>query len=61
MIIRNVWNRGGLYNSANGTVIDIIYSEGEYPPSLPQIILVKMNHVNTDYFPDKIVPIFAMT
>ena len=45
VMIKNIWNQGGIYNSACGEVVDIIYKEGNYPPSIPDVIMVKFEHV----------------
>ena len=36
----------GLFNSAKGTVVAIIYSEGQSPPSMPEGIVLEMDHLS---------------
>jgi hypothetical protein len=36
----NLWIAAGLYNSAAGTVVDIIYEDGVHPPDLPLVVIV---------------------
>jgi hypothetical protein len=36
----NLWISSGLCNSAIGTVIDIIYQNGDVPPGLPAVVIV---------------------
>ena len=35
MLIANLWTEAGLVNGAMGTVQDLLYEEGQGPPSLP--------------------------
>lgn len=44
MLIFNLWANQGLVNGAMGTIIDIIYELGRSPPSLPTVILLKMDN-----------------
>ena len=43
MLIRNLWTEIGLCNGSMGTVIDIIYKEGQCPPSLPICVIFKFD------------------
>jgi len=43
-LISNLWTNQGLVNGAMGTVVDILYELGRTPPSLPTVILVKMDN-----------------
>ena len=51
----NVCLPAGLCNGTVGTVKDIIYKEGEAPPSLPWFVLVDFGDAYTgpDFFPDR--------
>ena len=43
MLTRNLWTEVGLCNGAIGTVLDIIYAEGNSPPVLPIAIIVQFD------------------
>ena len=40
MLTSNLWQQAGLCNGAQGIVSDILYAQGQKPPSLPIGILV---------------------
>ena len=43
MLTRNLWTEKGLCNGSMGTVLDIIYKEGDNPPALPIAVLVQFD------------------
>ena len=43
MLTRNLWTAVGLCNGAVGTVLHIIYDEGQCPPALPIAIIVQFD------------------
>lgn len=43
MLTRNLWTAVGLCNGAVGTVLHIIYAEGQCPPALPIAIIVQFD------------------
>ena len=56
----NLWPEVGLCNGATGKVIDIIYAENDFPPSLPISVIVKFDNYKGPSFVDtlpNIVPI----
>ena len=42
-LTRNLWTAVGLFNGAVGTVLHIIYAEGQGPPALPIAIVVQFD------------------
>jgi ATP-dependent exoDNAse (exonuclease V) alpha subunit len=43
MLTRNLWTAVCLCNGAVGTVLHIVYAEGQYPPALPIAIIVQFD------------------
>ena len=48
----NLWVKAGLFNSAKGKVIDIVYgiTKETLPPNLPLFVLVKFDNLNIPGF-----------
>ena len=65
MLTRNLWVQKGLCNGSMGTVSQIIYKEGDTPPSLPIAVMVKLDSYNGPTFEDTgfipIVPVLSST
>jgi ATP-dependent DNA helicase PIF1 len=60
MLTTNTWKAAGLTNGAQGDVIAIIYKPSTHPPSLPAVVLVKVDqYIGPSYLEeiDKVVPI----
>jgi ATP-dependent DNA helicase PIF1 len=60
MLTTNLWKEAGLTNGAQGTVVAIIYEPDTHPPSLPDVVLVKVEqYIGPSYLEDnpKVVPI----
>ena len=43
MLTNNILPELGLYNSAMGTVREILYAEDVYPPELPQAVVIELD------------------
>ena len=43
MVLRNLWQNVGVVNGALGTLVEIIYKQGQAPPHLPFCILVQLS------------------
>ena len=43
MLTRNLWTEKGLCNGSMGTVSDIVYKQGDHPPALSIVVLVKFD------------------
>ena len=64
MLTLNLWPEVGLCNGATGKVIDIIYAENDFPPSLPISVIVQFDNYKGPSFVDtlpNIVPICPVT
>ena len=47
MLTRNLWTEKGLCNGSMGTVVDIVYKEGDHPPALPIAVIVQFDDTYT--------------
>jgi ATP-dependent DNA helicase PIF1 len=60
MLVKNIWQKKGLYNGTLGTVRGFVFREGVKPPSLPICVLVEFDEYCgpsiTPHF-EKVVPI----
>ncbi len=43
MLRANLWTEVGLVNGSMGIIQEILYEEGQRPPSLPNVILIEFN------------------
>ena len=68
MLRRNLWTEAGLVNGIQGTVVDIIYKEGDMAPVLPRAVLIEFDSdkdgykgPTISYAGRRVVPITPMT
>lgn len=64
MLTLNLWPEVVLCNGATGKVIDIIYAENDFPPSLPISVIVQFHNYKSPSFVDtlpNIAPICPIT
>jgi hypothetical protein len=63
MLRTNMWVNMGLVNGAMGTVVDLLYEEGQQSPdNPPAIVMVKFDdYKGVGIGPDNLVPITAVT
>ena len=65
MLTRNLWTDKGLCNGSMGTVLDIVYKQGDTPPALPIAVVVQFDDTYTgpSFSSEKprIVPIIPQT
>jgi len=54
MLTRNLWTDVGLCNGALGTVLSIVYSDGDSPPSFPIAIMIQFDSYTGPSFSDTI-------
>ena len=47
MLTRNLWTEKGLCNGSMGTILDIIYKQGDKPPALPVAIMIQFDSIYT--------------
>jgi len=59
MLKDNLWTQKGLVNGAIGTVVDLLYADGQVPPSgRPAVIMVKFpGYKGNGIGPDNLVPL----
>ena len=47
MLTRNLWTEKGLCNESMGTISDIVFKQGDQPPSLPIAVIVQFDSTYT--------------
>ena len=61
MLRTNLWTAGGLINGTLDYVREIIYSNNDSPPQLPEAIMVEFDDYQGPYLYKKLFPIIPLT